>query len=65
MNKLTLKASFSNGSGSVGNKEKWKKLDPLLRLDILQDWIAELEEEYKIAFYDNRKNMTKNELQNY
>jgi hypothetical protein len=63
MNKLTLKANFDEGSGSVGNKDKWKKLDPLLRLDILQDWISELKEEYEIAFADNRKLMgMKNEV---
>jgi hypothetical protein len=65
MSKLTLKANFNEGSGSIGNKDQWKKIDPLLRLDILKDWIAELEEEYKVAFHDNRKLMgVKDELQN-
>jgi hypothetical protein len=47
--KLTLKADFENGEGSIGNIEKWRGHDPLLRADILQDWIADLTEEYNYA----------------
>jgi len=47
--KLTLKADFFNGEGSIGNIEKWREHDPLLRADILNDWIYELSEEYNYA----------------
>lgn len=54
--KLTLRASFVNGEGSIGNVEEWRATGyPLLRADILQDWVRLLEEEYWVA----REDMTK------
>lgn len=49
MNKPTFKANFANGEGSIGNIEKFKTLDPLLRADLLKDWICELNELYDDA----------------
>jgi hypothetical protein len=47
--KLTLKADFSNGEGSIGNVAEWRENEPLLRADILKDWIYELQQEYDLA----------------
>lgn len=47
--KLTLKANFDNGEGSIGNLDAWREHDALLRADILQDWIRDLQNEYELA----------------
>jgi hypothetical protein len=47
--KPTLKANWSDGSGDIGNLEEWRKHDCLLRADLLQDWIHDLEKEYQFA----------------
>jgi hypothetical protein len=47
--KLTLKANFETGEGDIGNIEKWSEHEPLLRADILKDWIYLLQIEYDIA----------------
>jgi hypothetical protein len=49
MSKPTFKWNLDNGEGSIGNLEKFRLMDPLLRLDLLQDWIHDLSVEYKIA----------------
>ena len=54
--KITLKANFFNGEGDIGNIENWRRDNyPLLRADILQDWIGLLEQEYDVALEDMRK----------
>ena len=51
--KLTLKANFQTGEGDIGNVLAWQETNnPLLRLDILADWIALLEDEYEQARID-------------
>ena len=50
--KITLKADFDNGEGDIGNLEKWRKNNAMLRLDLLYDWIALLEDEYEQARLD-------------
>jgi hypothetical protein len=47
--KPTLKANWSEGSGEIGNLEAWRKHDCMLRADLLQDWIYDLEQEYMIT----------------
>jgi len=47
--KLTLKANFETGEGDIGNIEKWSEHEPLLKVDLLRDWIALLQIEYDIA----------------
>lgn len=49
MSKPTFKWNLDNGEGSIGNLEKFRLMDPLVRLDLLQDWIHDLSVEYKIA----------------
>lgn len=50
--KLTLKWNLSEGEGSIGNIESFRSLDPLLRCDILSDWINGLNEEHEQASKD-------------
>jgi hypothetical protein len=50
--KLTLKANFQTGEGDIGNIEKWSENEPLLKVDILQDWIALLQIEYDVAYQE-------------
>lgn len=47
--KPTLKWDLDNGEGSIGNTESFRQLDPLLRCDLLNDWIYELNKENKLA----------------
>lgn len=47
--KLTLKANFDEGTGSIGNLDAWRQHDALLRADLLQDWIHDLQKEYELA----------------
>ena len=53
--KPTLKWDLDNGEGSIGNTESFRQLDPLLRCDILTDWIYELNKEYKLAQREGMK----------
>ena len=54
--KITLKADFFNGEGDIGNLELWRNYHaPLLRADILQDWIGLLQKEYDVAYQDMQK----------
>jgi len=50
--KPTLKWDFENGEGSIGNLDKFRELDSLMRLDLLSDWISELEQEHERASED-------------
>ena len=50
--KPTLKWDLYSGEGSVGNTEAFRQLDPLLRCDILGDWINGLQNEHEIAHKD-------------
>jgi hypothetical protein len=47
--KPTFKANFEMGEGSIGNLKNFCELDPLLRADLLQDWIHDLSIEYAKA----------------
>jgi hypothetical protein len=47
--KPTLKANWFEGSGEIGNLEEWRKHDMMLRADLLQDWIHDLEQEYQLT----------------
>ena len=48
--KLTLRADFDSGEGSIGNIEAWRQEHSgLLRADILKDWLYELSIEYELA----------------
>ena len=51
-NKPTFKWDFWAGEGSIGNLEAFRELAPLLRCDLLTDWIYELEAEHKLAGED-------------
>ena len=50
--KPTLKWDLENGEGSIGNIESFRQLDPLLRCDILTDWIYALNLEHEQASED-------------
>jgi hypothetical protein len=53
--KLTLKANFNAGEGDIGNVLEFRySNDPLMRADLLKDWIFLLEEEYEEALLDMR-----------
>lgn len=47
--KPTFRWDLDNGEGSIGNLEKFRQLDPLMRCDLLTDWIAALDEEHDFA----------------
>lgn len=48
--KLTLKADFYSGEGDIGNQKRWHEdNDPLMRADLLKDWIGLLTKEYNLA----------------
>lgn len=47
--KPTLKWDLESVEGSIGNLKKFRELDPLMRCDLLTDWIAALEEEQDFA----------------
>ena len=51
-NKPTFKWSFDCGEGSIGNLKAFRELDPLMRCDLLTDWIYELEAEHELAGRD-------------
>lgn len=56
--KLALGANFKNGEGYLRNIEGWRaNNDPLLRADILRDWLSLLEDEYHISLRDMRYNI--------
>lgn len=44
--KPTFNANIHTGEGSLGNMEKFRELDIMLRADLLQDWLFELDAEY-------------------
>jgi hypothetical protein len=50
--KPTFKWDLENGEGSIGNIDAFRQLDPLLRCDILTDWIYELNKEHEQASQD-------------
>lgn len=50
--KPTLKWDLDNGEGSIGNTESFRQLDPLLRCDLLTDWISDLHNEHELAHKD-------------
>jgi hypothetical protein len=56
---IKLKASFDNGEGSISVPESFKNCYPLLKADILKDWIYDLEEEYKKARQEMREEWSK------
>ena len=56
--KPTLKAVVDFGEGSIGVPDEWNTYDPLLRMDLLKDWIYDLQEEYDKAHAENRELMT-------
>jgi hypothetical protein len=47
--KPTFKWNLYNGEGSIGNIDAFRQLDPLLRCDILNDWIYDLNKEHEQA----------------
>jgi hypothetical protein len=50
MNKIgSLYFSSADGEGAVIFKEEFENLDPLLKADILKDWIADLDAHYNQA----------------
>ena len=49
MNKPVLQWNTNDGFGFVKNLEKFRELHPTIRMDFLQDWIEELNEEYEYA----------------
>lgn len=51
--KPTLKWDLDNGEGSIGNLDKFRQLDGLMRMDLLTDWMADLQNEYEAAYADH------------
>ena len=61
--KITLKADFDNGEGELGNLDKWRDAHyPLLRADILKDWMYLIEQEYARTIYEMRCEYADDEL---
>jgi hypothetical protein len=50
--KPTFKWDLENGEGSIGNIDAFRQLDPMLRCDILNDWIYDLNKEHEQASQD-------------
>lgn len=50
--KLTLKANFQTGEGDIGNIDKWAENEPILKIDMLSDWIYLLQIEYDKAYQE-------------
>lgn len=50
--KPTFKWDLDWGEGTIGNLEKFREADSLLRLDLLSDWIHALQEEYELAYFE-------------
>ena len=56
--KITLRANFEIGSGSIGNVEKFSAENSgLMRADIIKDWIYDLQIQYDIAIEDMRSEL--------
>lgn len=47
ISKPTLCYNSDAGEGHIGNLENFRQEDRVIRMDLLVDWIYELEEEYK------------------
>jgi|TARA_Y100000310_G_scaffold202006_2_gene202095 hypothetical protein len=54
---LTLRADLDSGEGDVPLTSKFDKLSPLMKADLLKDWIGELEVLYEEALYDFNSEM--------
>jgi len=50
-----LKASYDSGEGSIRLTPEFNSEGPLLKMDVLSDWIYDLQEEYDKARGDLRK----------
>ena len=51
--KMTLRADYEAGEGSLGNVEKWRdEVHSFMRIDLLNDWIYDLKQEYDVAMED-------------
>lgn len=55
--KPTFKWNLDTGEGLIGNLEGFRQLPPLLRVNLLKDWIFQLEEEYNDAHDDSWPNV--------
>lgn len=51
--KPTFKWNLDDGEGSIGNLDKFRQLDGLMRMDLLTDWMFELQKEYEFAYSDH------------
>lgn len=51
--KPTFKWDLENGEGSIGNLDKFRQLDSLLKLDLLSDWVTDLQQEHERAFKEH------------
>jgi hypothetical protein len=49
MSKPILNANYDTGEGSVSVKQEWMDLPPLLRADLLKDWMFDLNLMYESA----------------
>lgn len=61
--KPTLKANFWAGEGEIGNLDEFRKHDSLLRLDLLKDWIYDLEQEYNKTLEEHRQKREQRRIQ--
>lgn len=57
--KPTLKWRLGAGEGEIGNLENFRELPSLLRMDVLQDWICDLKNEYNLAHDELWRNADK------
>jgi hypothetical protein len=53
-----LIAYYETGEGKILFLEEFTSCEPLLRLDILSDWKDQIDEEYRRALADMRKQWT-------
>jgi hypothetical protein len=49
MSKPILNANYDTGEGSVSVTKEWMDLEPLLRADLLKDWMFDLNLMYETA----------------
>lgn len=52
MKRPSLRADYDGGEGAAVVPDEWLADDPLMRADILQDWISNLQAAYEIALDD-------------
>jgi hypothetical protein len=59
MTGIRLVANWSAVEGDIKKSPDWDELQPLVKLDILKDWIGLLDMEYNSCMYEWRREVKK------